>query len=306
MTGVSSWALVLLLSLATSGCIRKSLIGGQIAGTRRAANAVDTLQDFEVAMATGRTGLGTLEALYKLMPNDENDLYLLAKAWSGATTAFTEDELEMAEEAKNDVLVAYHRARVVAGFKRARFFATLLLEKKAGGFEAAKRNDRTMKAWLRENFTDKEDADELAVAANAFIGLVGAGSDDPEIISGLYIGVAIAERAAELDETAEHGLAHILLGGYHARVAYAELDEAKQHFEAAIRISGGKYLPAKLYYASRYFCMKSDRAGYEKTLNEIVAAGDPLPEARLGNLVAKRRARRYLDNAIFREDCGFG
>jgi len=72
-----------------------------------------------------------------------------------------------------------------------------------------------------------------------------------------------------------------------------------------MKINGGKFLPTQLNYASRYYCMKSDRPNYQRLLNEVLAAGDPIPEARLQNLIAKRRARRYLDNKIFQEDCGF-
>lgn len=57
--------------------------------------------------------------------------------------------------------------------------------------------------------------------------------------------------------------------------------------------------------ATRYFCAKSDRASYERTLNEVLAAGDPLPEARLQNVIAQRRARRYLNNELWQEECGF-
>ena len=299
-------ALTLAGLLSTTGCIRKVLLDGTVSGTRRAASAIDTLQDFEVAKASGRAGLGTLEAMHKLSPDNRDDLYLLTKGWAGATTAFTEDEYELAEETKDDVLAAYHRARMVAGFRRARFFATKLLDRKAPGFEAAQRNTDMMNAWLHANFVAKEDAPDLTVAATAFIGLVAAGSEDPAIVGDLFVGVAIAERAVELDPTAEHAMAHVVLGGYHARYNWAELDEAKRHFDAAVRITQGKNLFAKLLYATRYYCMKSDEAGYVKMLNEIVSARDPMPTIRLTNLIAMRRARRYLDNKLFQEECGFG
>jgi hypothetical protein len=299
-------ALAVLLNGTTTGCIRKVLLDGTVSSTRRAASAIDTLQDFEVAKASGRAGLGTLEGMYKLSPGNRDDLYLLTKGWAGATTAFTEDEYELAEETKDDVLAAYHRARMVAGFQRARFFATKLLDGKAPGFGAAQRNTDMMNAWLHENFVQKEDAPDLTVAATAFLGLVAAGSEEPAIVGDLFIGVAIAERAVELDQTAEHSMAHVVLGGYHARYNWAELDEAKQHFDAALRITQGKNLFAKLLYATRYYCMKSDQVGYAKMLNEIVSARDPLPTMRLTNLIAMRRARRYLDNKLFQEDCGFG
>jgi len=50
--------------------------------------------------------------------------------------------------------------------------------------------------------------------------------------------------------------------------------------------------------------MKGDKAGYEKTLREVVAAPEALPEQRLQNAIARRRARRYL-SATRLAGCGF-
>ncbi len=293
------------LSATTTGCLKKVLIDGQIGGTHDGADAINTLHDFEVARAVARAGLGQLEGLYKLAPYNEENLLMLTRGWAGATFAFTEDDWETAEEGKDDQLTEYHRQRTIAGFQRAKFFGIQLLTKKAEGFEAARRNADTMKEWMDRNFRDPKEAEDLVWIAYAWIGHVGAAKDDPAVVSDLYVGVAIAERSLELDEKVEYGTAHVILGAYHARTAQSELDEAKQHFDAAMRVNGGKFLPTQLNYASRYYCAKSDRQNYEKMLNAVLAAGDPIPEARLQNLIAKRRARRYLDNKIFQEDCGF-
>jgi hypothetical protein len=302
--GIVGALAALALSVCTTGCLRKVLLDGQIGGTHEGSEAVNTLHDFEVARAVARAGMGQLEGLYKLAPYNEEVLLLLTRGWAGSTFAFTEDDYEQAEEKKDDQLTAYHRQRTIAGFMRARFYAIELLKAKADGFDEAQRNADTMNAWLKKNFRDKKEAEDLLWASFAWIGHVGAAMDDTSTVANLYVGVAIAERSLELDEKLEYGTAHILLGAYHARPA-GEIEEAKAHFDAALRINGGKFLSTQLNYASRYYCMKSDRANYEKMLNEVLAAGDPIPEARLQNLIAKRRARRYLDNKIFQEDCGF-
>ena len=281
------------------------LIDGQISGTKDGSDAVNTLHDYEVARAVARSGIGTLEGLYKLAPSNENALLMLTRAWAGATFGFTEDDYELAMEQKDDQLTAYHRQRTISGFQRARFFGVQLLTQMAPGFEAARRNADTMRDYMRENFNSVEEADDLLWISYAWIGLVGAAKDNPELVGDLYVGVAIAERSVELNEKLEHGMGHVLLGAYHARTAQSELDDAKKHFDRAMEINGGKFLPTQLNYASRYYCAKSDRKSYEAMLNKVLAAGDPIPEARLQNLIAKRRARRYLDNKIFQEDCGF-
>jgi hypothetical protein len=45
-----------LLSATTTGCIRRVVRDGQVSGTRRGANALDAIQDFEVAKASGWEG----------------------------------------------------------------------------------------------------------------------------------------------------------------------------------------------------------------------------------------------------------
>jgi hypothetical protein len=78
------------------------------------------------------------------------------------------------------------------------------------------------------------------------------------------------------------------LGAYHARPA-GEIEEAKTHFDAAMKINGGKFLSTQLNYASRYYCMKSDQAGYARMLNEIASARDPMPALRRKPLVRPSR-----------------
>jgi hypothetical protein len=107
-----------------------------------------------------------------------------------------------------------------------------------------------------------------------------------------------------LDETAAYANGHAALGSYHARTAMAELDVAQKHFARAIQLTQGKALLPKFHFARSYYCMKGDKANYEATLREVVDAPDALPEQRLQNTIAKRRARRYLGKSRM-ANCGF-
>ncbi|MCU0694468.1 MAG: TRAP transporter TatT component family protein [Polyangiaceae bacterium] len=108
----------------------------------------------------------------------------------------------------------------------------------------------------------------------------------------------------ELDETYSHRLAHVVLGAYHARSPLAELDEAKKHFDRALQINEGKLLMTKLQLARAYYCFKNDKENYVRTLREVIDADDPLPSERLPNIIAQRRAKRYL-SAQRQMYCGF-
>ncbi|MEZ4298458.1 MAG: TRAP transporter TatT component family protein [Polyangiaceae bacterium] len=292
------------LALGTTGCIKQMLLDGQIESTRKASAAVDTVGDYEVANNAAFAGLAQFEGMHYLAPDNENALFMLTKGWAGATFGFIEDRMEEAEdvEGMDSPLWLYQQERTKQGYDRAIHYGVELVEKKNPGFKEATRNDDTMKAWL-QGF-DVSDVPNLFWLGYAWIAKVNAGKDDPALVAELYVGVAIMERVAELDGTYMYGSPHTILGAYHARSAAAELDESKKHFDEAIKISEGKVMLPKVQLAAKYYCLKGDREAYVKTLTEVVEAGDTLPEQRLQNAIAKRRARRYLGKERMKA-CGF-
>ncbi len=300
---VATFAAALFALTSTSGCIKKTLIKGQIDGIAEASPAIDTFSDVEVARGAAFAGISQLEGLHKLLPSSDKGLYLLAKGWAGAAFAFIEDDAESADDKGDGASADYHRARARAAYDRALAYGVELLERDHKGFETARRDSDSMHAWLKQ-FDDADDAAELLWVGQAWVSRVNVASDDPDLVAELFVGVAMIEQSVALDETLFYGLGHTILGAYHARTAMGELDESLQHFQRALAINGGKALLTKFQMARSYYCQKSDQASYEKTLREILAAGDTLPEQRLQNSLAKRRARRYL--GITRErNCGF-
>ncbi|MEJ7735666.1 MAG: TRAP transporter TatT component family protein [Polyangiaceae bacterium] len=298
--------LAAMLSLGSTGCIKQMLTDGQIESTRKGSVAVDTVGDYEVANAAAFAGLAQFEGMHYLAPDNEDALFLLTKGWAGATFAFIEDQMEQAEDSEGGTdgpLYLYHQARARAGYERAVHYGIELLEKTAPGFKAATKNDDTMKAWLQA-FDSEDDVPYLFWTGYAWMSKTNIDKDQPAVVAELFIGIAMIERALQLDEDYLYGTIHVAKGAYHARSAMAELDESKKHFERAIAISGGKALVAKLNFATRYYCNKGDKTNYVKLLNEVVAAGDVLPQQRLQNTIAKRRAKRYL-SASRMSACGF-
>jgi tetratricopeptide (TPR) repeat protein len=291
-----------LTALGSTGCIKQMLLDGQLESTRKASPAINTLGDFEVARGSAFGSLGTLEGLHRLAPENADGLFLLTKAWAGAGFSFIEDDWEEAEDAGKEDLAEYHRTRARGAYTRAVHYGIELLEQKAQGFERARRNNDTMKAWLA-NFGE-DDIESLFWTGYAWIARVNVSKDIPEMVGDLFVGVAMVERVAELDETYSHGLPHVVLGAYHARMPMAELDEAQKHFERALQINQGKLLVTKFQYARTYYCWKNDKENYEKLMREVIDAGDPLPSERLPNVISQRRAKRYL-SAERMDKCGF-
>ena len=229
---------------------------------------------------------------------------MLTKAWVGVGQAFALDDYEAALERDDELDAEYHQLRARAAFLRAKIYGLRLLALHASGFDQAATKQDKLRAWLIENVKDRDLAEPLLWLGIAWLSQISVDTENAEAIAGLWVGVELIEHVVRLDERVEHGMAHAVLGGYHARLL-GEVEEAKPHLDRALAISGGRYLPVQLTLAVRYHCTRHDAKGYEQVLRQILAAGDPMPEARLANLIAQRKARRYLTHRVFREECGF-
>jgi hypothetical protein len=295
------WAVVL-VAAAAFGCVKTAILNGQIKGTRDGSVAIDTLSDYEVARTIAYAGLGQFEGMHELAPDNEDALFLLTKGWTATGFAFIEDDYEMAVDADDDARADYHRARARAAYDRAIQYGIALLELRAKGFDKAKNNVASMKTYLSQFY--KNDALSLLWVGTAWLAKANIAKDDPAVVAELHVGEALVERSVELNESLAYAAGRTALGSYHARTAMAELDASLKHFMRAIELTQGKALLPKFALARSYYCMKGDKGSYEKTLREVIDAPDLLPEQRLQNAIAKRRARRYLGKSRM-ATCGF-
>lgn len=309
MRSLSKWsalAIVGTLGAASSGCIKKMLTDGQIESTRTGSAAFNTVSDWDTAQRAASAGLAQFEGMHYLAPYNQNALLLLTRGWSGLGFGFIEDEMEQAEDkyGEDSEIAAYHKQRGIAAYSRAIFYGKKLLGMRSEGLDEAIGNLDTWQAYLQTFEEPEEDAENLLWFGQAWMSRVNLLRDKPEYVAELYVGVAAVRRSVELDPNLLSGTGHAILGAYHARSAMAELDEAKKHFDEALRISEGKALLVKYNMATKYHCTKVDKENYVKLLTEIIEAGDVDPKQRLQNTIAKRRARRYL--AEWRmQNCGF-
>jgi hypothetical protein len=304
-TNLLATALCVALGLASSGCIKKMLTNGQISATRNASGAFNTIGDYELARSAASAGLIQFEGMHRLAPDNTDALFLLTKGWVGFGYGFAQDDMEVAHDAGNEDLAEYHKKRAKLAYDRAVFYGLELMSHRAEGFEAAKKKDHeTFVAWLNEHFTEPEDAATLFWTGYAWLARVNLMKDTPEIVADLWIGIAMLEHSAKLDQEHEHWGATVALAAYHARTGMAELDQSKVLFDRALDKTGRKTLLVQVNYATRYACVKGDRALYEKLLNEVLQSEDPDPDQRLTNTIAKRRAKRAFSRDKMM-DCGF-
>lgn len=295
--------LLALAALAAGACsLDRVILDGTLKSTRDAASAFDTLSDLEVARSGAAASLVQLEGMQKLAPDNEDALFLLAQSWTGYAGAFIEDAWEEAYDRGDEDAEAFHANRAREAYERALSFGVPLLEKKKPGFAAAQRNYDTLRAYLA-GFS-KADAEPLLWTGLAWLSRGGVASERPEIVADLFVGVGLIERSVELDGSLAYQTGRAALGAYHARAPDAELAQAKALFEEALQRTGRKALLVQVMYAQNYACVAHDEKLYRSLLKEVLDAGDALPEQRLENTLAKRRARRYLGEPRLKR-CGF-
>lgn len=294
--------LLLLILFGGTGCLDRIILDGTLQSTRQAAKTFDTLSDLEVAKEGAGSSLVQLEGMWTLAPDSEDALFLLTQSWTGYASAFIEDSWEQAVDKEDEDGEVLHARRAKAAYDRAVKYGSSLLEQKKPGFAAAQKNSATMKAYLAG--FEKKDAENLLWVGLAWLSRGGVAADQPEVVAELFVGVELLERSVELDETLAYATGLAALGAYHARAPDAELPQAKVLFERALALTGRKALTVQLMYAQNYACQTHDAKLYRDLLNEVVSAGDVLPEQRLENEIAHRKGARYLGAPRLKR-CGF-
>jgi hypothetical protein len=290
------------LALSNAGCIKQMLLDGQISATKDASGVLDEIGDYEVAAGAAKAGVVQFEGLHYLAPNNEDALFSLAQSWVGYGFAFAEDDMEAAEDKGNDDLADYHKRRAQMAYDRAVFYGLELLSHRDKGFDAARKNAVTLKAWLKKNFTDKDDVGILFWTGYGWMARTKINQEDPVVVADLFVGESMVERAVELDPTYNFYNGEVALAAY--QVAVQNVVEGKKMFEAILQKTQRKNLMVQFTYAQTYACETSDRPLYESLMKEILDAGDVDPKERLENAIAKRKARRYLGKSRMKA-CGF-
>jgi hypothetical protein len=293
---------VALLAVLVAGCsLDRVLLDGQLAATRKASSSFDTLNDLEIAKIGAGSSVVQLEGMYVLASDSQDAMFLLLNGYTGYSSAFIEDEWEQAYDRGDDDAEAAQAERAKVAYDRAIMYGTKLMEQRHPGFVAAQKNRDTIKAYLAP--LGKEDAENLLWLGVAWMSRGGVAAERAEIVAELFVGEALLERANELDDKLAYGLGLAALGAYHARSPDAELKVAKDLFDRAEAVSQRRALTPILLEAQNLACVTHDEKRYRALLNEVLSAPD-FPEQRLENMIAKRRAARYLTAPRLKR-CGF-
>jgi len=153
----------------------------------------------------------------------------------------------------------------------------------------------TLKTAL--NDTDSDDVDILYGFATTWLGYIQAHSDDWSQVAALPKVQAMLERVVVLNESFDHGGAHLYLGAIATLLPPAiggKPEVARAHFERVLAISEGKHLMAKVEYARRYARLIFDKDLHHRLLTEVLATDIHVEGLTLVNALARQQAQTLL------------
>jgi predicted anti-sigma-YlaC factor YlaD len=233
--------------------------------------------------------LKTIEALIEAAPKNEKLLLAACRAFTQYTYAFIQQDADRLED--KDVkasLVQGQRARKL--YRRARDYGLRGL----GVRHAAIRTDlpKALSTMM------KDDVPLLYWTAAAWGGEIALSKENPDAIADIPQMLALADRAAALDDTFDEGAIPSLMialemvrrGGQGAPAA-----RARARFDRAVALSHNAQASPFVSFAESVDVPLQDKVQFEAMLAQALAIDpDAVPRHRLANRVLQERARWLL------------
>jgi hypothetical protein len=140
----------------------------------------------------------------------------------------------------------------------------------------------------------------LFALGSSWAGLIQASSSDWNAVAELPRAKASIERVLRLDDGFSNGDAHVYMGVMESILPPGlggKTEQAKVHFEKAIKLSNDTNLMAKVFYAEKYARLIFDRPLHDRLLNEVLAHSISNSDKKLIDILAQARAKKLLANA---------
>jgi len=274
-------AVALSILLALAGCTALAR-----PATRRFADDLSSSILDQNDPATVRDGapayLLAIDALIEGDPENTELLLTGARLYGAYASAFVEDEARA--QLQWSRAFDYARRALCLEVQRTCDAVDLPFEAFSASLEAVGRSD----------------AQTLYGFGAAWAGWVQVHSDDWGAVAELPKIEALMRRIVALDETVDHGGAHLYLGVLLTQRPASlggRPEEGREHFERAVALSQDRNLMAKVLFARSYARLVFDRPLYEALLLDVIGADPKAPGLTLSNTLAREQARRLLDEA---------
>jgi hypothetical protein len=259
------------------GCFQQIAVGSLTGIMEDGFAVMNEESDLQLAEASIGSNLKLIESVIRGDPGNRELLQMACTGYSSYAMAFVEDQDPA-------------RARVF--YLRAKDFG-LRLFPPASALGKALRGDP---AGLTDALGRAPASDVPAVfwTALSWGGAISLDLTDPDGLADLPRVQAMMEWVRSKDPGYFYGGADFFLGTLAgSRPVFLGGDSAasREHFERALELSRGHFLLTYVYYARTYAVQVQDSALFGRLLTAVdTASVDILPEARLSNVVAKKKA----------------
>jgi hypothetical protein len=262
----------------------------------RAAPGIEQHWDYVLVGKSFPASIIQLEGLLRVVPDNEVIGLSLVAAYVGYGTGWIEDRVEVAD-IEDDYEEADHlRGRALVMYNRAWDLSKHFLRNRDEGFDQAlKGGVDTLQAWVDAVFVEKEDAAILLWAGASLGARINMGMEDMDTVADLPLAKVILNRSVALDPDFMFMIGKMTMGVLAASEFPPDMDRAKLILDDVLEKTERRNLMVQMSMARYYAVATGDHKLFRELLQEVIDAGDVLPEARLSNAIARRRAARYLD-----------
>lgn len=285
---------LLMGTLALPGCSLKRLAVNRLGDALAAGSSVyATDDDPELVGAALPFGLKTIESLLQQSPHHKGLLLAATSGFTQYTYAFVQTRADFIEDSDLAQATAL-REQASHLYRRALGYGMRGLEEIQPGLQGSLRsNPNVALAHFR-----KEDVPQLYWTAMAWGAAIALNKTDIELGADLPQVEELMRRALELDAGYSLGAIYdffIVYEGGRPAAAGGSVERARTRLEQALKLSGGQRAAPLVSFAETVDVGLQDRAEFEKLLNQALAINiNALPEQRLANVIAQRRARWLL------------
>ena len=277
--------------LALPGCSLKRLAANRLGDALASGSSVYASDDDpELVGAALPFGLKTIEGLLRESPRHKGLLLAATSGFTQYAYAFVQTRADFVEDSD---LAQATALREQAGrlYRRALGYGMRGLEELQPAMQKALQTDPN-RALARFR---KEDVPQLYWTAVAWGAAIALNKTDIELGADLPQVEILMRRALELDEGYGQGAIYdffIVYEGGRPAAAGGSVERARASLAQALKLSRGLRAAPLVSFAETVAVGLQNRAEFEKLLNQALAINsNALPEQRLANVIAQRRAR---------------
>jgi len=280
------------------GCTPKQIASDITAQIMRSgAPSFEMEEDIEIAKTAGLTMIKMIEAFQYDNPKNKNLNTLLARSYANYAQGFFENEI-LENKNINDEEYDKYLKRTKRFYAKGKQYGLKAL-KTNGSFKNALNKDletfeRSLKSFGRSAVP------QLFWTAMNWGSLINLSKDSPLAIAEFPKVELIMKRVLHLDENYFYAGPHLFFAysyGSRPKIFGGDKKKSKDHFEKALKAYNRKFLMTQIYYAQIYAVQAQDIGLFDTLLNEVLGAdASALPEARLANELAKKRAVWLLEH----------